>query len=153
MAAQAFCYRDTHELPLSRRSAWAQLTRAELYPTWWSWMRDLEVTGTPLEPGTTFTFRVVAPIPFTMRLVVEVIDSKEAERLEATIHGDLVGTATMSFEEISAESTRATLGWNVEVHKPRVRGAARALRPILQWGQNWAVDSALKGFLRHLDGG
>ena len=114
-------------------------------------MRDLEVTGTPLEPGTTFTFRVVAPIPFTLRLVVEIVNSKEAEQLEAAIHGDLVGSATMFFEEVSPESTRATLAWNVEVHKPRVRGAARALRPILQWGQNWAVDSALRGFLRHLN--
>lgn len=113
-------------------------------------MRRLEISGTPLEPGTTFTFHVVAPIPFTMDLVVRIEESVEPERIRARITGDLEGSAAMTFDEISGETTGATLEWTVEVKKPGMRAAARALRPLLQWGQSWAVDVALRGFLRHL---
>ena len=136
---------------MSPTRAWELLKRAELYPKWWPWMRRLEVSGSPLEPGTTFSFLVVAPIPFTMRVRLEIVESKEDARVEAEVKGDLVGRAEMSFVAVSDEVTEATLEWDVEVRKPGVRTAARALRPVLIWGQNWAVETALRGFLRHLD--
>ena len=147
----SFTYEGAHTLPLSPERAWELLKRPHLYPKWWPWMRRLEVSGTPLEPGTTFTFYVVAPIPFPLRLEVEIVESNKAEGIEASVAGDLVGRAEMSFAEISNQVTRATLRWDVDVRKPGVRTAARTLRPILQWGQDWAVDVALRGFLRHLD--
>lgn len=147
----SFTYEGTHTLPLSRARAWDLLRQPHLYSKWWPWMRRLEVSGAPLEPGTTFTFYVVAPIPFPLRLVVEIVESKEDERIEASVAGDLVGRAEMSFAEISGDVTQATLRWDVDVRKQGVRTAARTLRSILQWGQTWAVDVALRGFLRHLD--
>ena len=148
----SYSYQGTHDLPIGRDRAWDLLQQTDLYPKWWPWMRRLEVTGTPLEPGTTFTFRVVAPIPFTMQMEVEVDEAVENEFIRASVRGDLAGTAEMSFEEIDG-ATAATLSWTVEVQKPRIRTAARAIRPILQWGQNWAVETALRGFLRHIRDG
>ncbi|HYN35825.1 MAG TPA: hypothetical protein VEV82_02510 [Actinomycetota bacterium] len=145
-----FSYRGSHDLPLGRSETWTTLERADLYESWWQWMRRLEIAGTPLETGTTFTFVVVAPIPFTMNLAVRIEESVPPERIRARITGDLEGSASMTFEEISSELTCAKLEWTVEVKKPGMRTAARALRPLLQWGQSWAVDVALRGFLRHL---
>lgn len=146
----AFSYRGSYDLPLGRSETWATLEQADLYESWWPWMRRLEISGTPLETGTTFTFLVVAPIPFTMNLVVRIEESVAPERILARITGDLEGSATMSFDEISSDTTGARLEWTVEVKKPGMRTAARAMRPLLKWGQNWAVDVALRGFLRHL---
>ena len=135
---------------MGRPETWTTLEQADLYETWWPWMRRLEISGTPLEPDTTFSFLVVAPIPFTMNLTVRIEESIAPERIRARITGDLEGSASMTFDEITGQATVANLEWTVEVMKPGMRRAARALRPLLQWGQSWAVDVALRGFLRHL---
>lgn len=113
-------------------------------------MRHLEVRGTPLEPGTSFAFVVVAPIPFTMRLTAEVSAASPPDHIEAAVSGDLAGSATMTFEEASAGRSVADIGWEVEVVRPGLRPVARVARPILLWGQGWAVDVAFREFRRHL---
>lgn len=144
-----FEYQGTFELPLARDRAWDILGQTEHYQSWWPWMRHLEVGGEPLERGSSFSFLVVAPIPFTMRLRVEVANAEEPESIEARVRGDLSGTATMEFEEHGSD-TKAHIGWTVEVVKPSLRPVARVMRPLLLWGQTWAVDVALRGFRRHL---
>ncbi len=147
----AFDYQGTFELPLARHDTWATLEQTENYESWWPWMRHLEVDGYPLEPGTTFSFLVVAPIPVTMRLRVHVGEASPPEAITATIAGDLGGTASMKFEEQGPARTVAHIAWNVEVVRPALRSIARVTRPLLLWGQTWAVNIALKEFRRHLD--
>ena len=146
-----FDYRGTFELPLARPDTWTTLEQTQHYESWWPWMRHLEVDGVPLEPGTAFSFLVVAPIPFTMRLRVHVDEAQSPEAISATIAGDLEGTATMRFEEQGPTRTVAYISWSVEVSRPALRPIARATRPLLLWGQTWAVNVALKEFRRHLD--
>ena len=146
-----FDYQGTFELPLSRLDTWATLEQTEHYESWWPWMRHLDVDGPPLEPGTAFSFLVVAPIPFTMRLRVHVDQAREPEMIAATIAGDLKGTASMTFADQGAGRTVAHISWSVEAVRPAIRSIARVTRPLLLWGQGWAVDVALKGFRRHLD--
>ena len=82
-----------------------------------------------------------------MRLEVEIVDSIESESIKASVTGDLEGVAEMSFKDIGNEETEVAVSWTVEIRKAGIRATARAFRPILKWGQNWAVDVALKGFL------
>ncbi len=114
-------------------------------------MRHLEVSGDPMAPGTSFAFLVVAPIPFTMRLRAEVAAASPPDRIEAKVSGDLAGEATMAFDSSPSGGTIADIGWDVEVVRPAFRPIARVARPILLWGQGWAVDIALREFRRHLD--
>ena len=146
-----FDYRGTFELPLSRRDTWVTLEQSQHYEAWWPWMRHLEVDGVPLEVGTNYSFLVVAPIPFTMRLRVRVDEALSPETISATIAGDLDGTASMTFEEQGPARTVAHISWSVEVARPALRSIARVTRPLLLWGQSWAVNVALKEFRRHLD--
>ncbi len=146
-----FSYRGTFELPLARHEAWEILGHTEHYQKWWPWMRHLEVDGEPLEPGTAFSFLVVAPVPFTMRLRVAVDSAREPEAIDARVEGDLGGRAALAFEEQGPDRTVAHIEWTVEVVKPTLRPVARVMRPLLLWGQNWAVDVALRGFRGHLN--
>ena len=146
-----FSYEGAFELPLEPPGAWDRLEQTDLYQSWWPWMRHLEVEGNPLEPGSAYTFLVVAPIPFTMRLRVEVEQAEEPNSISAAVGGDLEGTASMTFERQAEGRTVAHIGWTIEVVKPGLRPLARVTRPLLLWGQTWAVDVALRGFRRHLD--
>ena len=146
-----FEFRGTFELPLTPRQTWAQLERTERYESWWPWMRHLEVEGNPLDPGTAFTFLIVAPIPFTMRLRAEVTSAEPPDRVEARVSGDLTGTADMTFSPNGPGRSLAEVHWEVEVTRPTIRSVARVTRPLLLWGQGWAVDIAFREFRRHLD--
>ena len=146
-----FHYRGSFELPLTPDEAWSTLTETEHYESWWPWMRHLEVRGDPLLPGTSFAFLVVAPIPFAMRLRAEVTEADPPGRIEADVSGDLAGTATMTFSPSGRRGSVAEVFWEVEVVRPSLRPLARVTRPILLWGQGWAVDIAFREFRRHLN--
>lgn len=146
-----FTYRGTFELPTEPNRTWGILEQTHHYESWWPWMRDLKVRGKPFEAGTSFSFAVVAPIPFKMRLEVEISEAREPEQIVAEIKGDLAGEASISFETATGGGTVSTIEWKVEVVKPRMRAAARVARPLLLWGQNWAVEVALRGFRSHLE--
>lgn len=146
-----FRYRGTFELPLTPAQAWSELHRTDQYESWWPWMRHLDVRGDPLRPGTSFAFVVVAPIPFTMRLCAEISGASPPDRIEAQVSGDLAGTATMTFEPAPSGGAIADISWEVEVVRPAFRPIARVGRPILLWGQGWAVDIAFREFRRHLN--
>jgi hypothetical protein len=123
----------------------------EHYESWWPWMRHLEVDGEPMAPGTTFSFLVVAPIPFAMRLRARVTEADPPDRVEADVSGDLSGVATMTFAPSGRRGAVADISWDVEVVRPGLRPIARVTRPILLWGQGWAVDVAFREFRRHLE--
>jgi hypothetical protein len=48
------------------------------------------------------------------------------------------------------EGTRASVSWQLEMTQPRMRAAARVVRPILRWGHDRVVDAAARGFRRHV---
>jgi uncharacterized protein YndB with AHSA1/START domain len=146
-----FAYRGSFEFPAAPGQTWDMLEQTHHYENWWPWMRDLRVRGEPLTNGTCFSFTVVAPIPFKMHLEVEISDSREPEHINAVIRGDLAGRASMSFEPSADGGTASDIEWTVEVVEPRMRAAAPVIRPLLLWGQNWAVEMGLRGFRRHLD--
>ena len=144
-----FEYDRSFGFDVERATMWDALHRTERYETWWEWMRDLNVHGRPLSPGTRFSFAVVAPIPFSMRLTVEVTDVVPERSVSASIHGDLSGIATMRFED-APEGCRAHISWRVELRQKAMRAAALVAHPVLAWGQEWAVGAALRGFNRDL---
>ncbi len=144
-----FEFQGTFELPLTIEDTWAELERTDQYESWWPWMRHLEVTGEPLDPGTAFSFLVFAPIPVTMRMRAEVTSAEPPHRIEAAVSGDLRGSASMHFRTATV-GTLADIQWQVEVVRPSIRSVARVTRPVLLWGQRWAVDIAIREFRRHL---
>ncbi|HET7481363.1 MAG TPA: SRPBCC family protein [Actinomycetota bacterium] len=143
-------YRGTFEIPLPTEESWSLLQATERYEKWWPWMRDLRIDGDGLARDSTFSFRVVSPLPYRMRLRVSV--TEVAERgATATIDGDLKGSGGIELDE-TGSGTSVTLRWRVEVVHPQMRVAARIARPVLRWGQTWAIQAALRGFLRDVRG-
>ena len=145
-----FDYTGSFDFSVERMTMWAALQDTGSYERWWEWMRELQVDGSPaIAPGSAFSFKVVGPIPFSMHLEVRITDVDPGRRVAATVHRDLRGTATMRFEDRDGGST-AHLSWQVELMQRAMRAGARVAHPVLKWGHDWAIASALKGFNRHL---
>lgn len=112
-------------------------------------MRELQATGEDLEPGAELRFKVISPLPYRMLLTVTVDDSKEPEFVAVSVHGHLRGTGRIDLAE-RAGLAKVTISWDVEVIDRSMRIGARVARPLIRWGQDWAVQKALTTFSEHL---
>jgi hypothetical protein len=63
------------------------------------------------------------------------------------VHGDLEGTARLTFDGDDAEA-RAHATWTIEMMQRPMRVAARFAYPLLRWGHDRVVDATVDGFSR-----
>lgn len=145
-------YRGSHLFEATPDELWDELSRVDLFESWWPWMRNVRLEGGALAPGSTISFDVDPPVRFQMHVTVAVTDSAPGSWIEGEVSGDLVGTARLDFEP-EGDAAVALVAWDVEVANAAFRRAIFVLRPVLIWAQRWAVEVSLKGFRAHLSRG
>jgi carbon monoxide dehydrogenase subunit G len=142
-------YDRTFVFPVPVAELWARLVQVDRFSSWWSWLREFSVEGNGLEPGTVLHGIVVPPIPYHMRLDVVLDECVPERRITASVHGDLEGTARLTFDGDDAEA-RAHATWTIEMMQRPMRVAARFAYPLLRWGHDRVVDATVDGFAREL---
>jgi hypothetical protein len=148
-SAYVIDYDGTFVFPVSVGQLWARMLRFDCFASWWTWLREFSVEGDGLERGTVLHGVVAPPLPYRMRLDV-VLDECVAERsITAQVHGDLEGTAMISFDGDDGE-TRAHATWRIEMMQRPMRLAARVAFPLLRWGHDRVVEATVDGFRGHL---
>lgn len=133
---------------VSPDTLWAALTRTEDYQRWWPWLRKF--SGDGLVPGGRTDCVVRAPIPYTLQFTVTVTELVPGQRIAAVVAGDLAGPARLEVESLGARrrGSQVRLGWEVELHRPMLRAAARIGRPVMEWGHDWVVSTGFQQFCR-----
>jgi carbon monoxide dehydrogenase subunit G len=142
-------YAATFAFAASPERVWAVLEGFETLAAKWTWLRELSVDGSGLRKGTVVHGVVVPPVPYQMRLDVVLDDCAPVRRIDASVHGDLEGTACIAFEGDGAE-TRANAVWTIEMMQPAMRVAARFAPRLLRWGHDRVVTATVNGLRRHL---
>jgi hypothetical protein len=142
-------YDGTFMFPVPVAEVWATMARIDRFPLWWSWLHDFSVQGSGLQRGTVLRGVVVPPLPYRMRLDVVLEECVPQECIVAVVHGDLEGTARLTFDGDAAQ-TLAHATWTVEMMQRPMRLAARIAHPLLRWGHDRVVDVTVDGFRRHL---
>lgn len=126
-------------------AVWDVLSRPADYPRWWSWLRHIDAES--LTEGTTARCLIRAPVPFALRLALHVDRVVPGQCIEVRASGDLDGTGRLELAE-HPDGTSARLVWHLEPQR-RLLGAVGLLsRPLLQWGQDWVVDTGVRQFRR-----
>ena len=141
-------YEGSFTFPLTPEQMWDTID-FERFESWWPWMRDLQVRGPALEPGSDISFVVVTPLPYKMSLHLFLEDVEEPHFIAGRVTGDLEGPAHLSIAE-HQEGCVLTLVWQVEMMQRAMRLAAIVGRPILERAHDWAVDIAIRGFREHV---
>jgi len=124
---------------------WDALADTKAYPAVFSWLRDYEAG--PLEAGTVATFRVRPPLPYSLHLVVTVVDVVDRRCVRTRVDGDVQGEADLAVASAGDGST-ARLRWDLELVRPslaRVEPVAR--RPMI-WGHDLVVALGVRQFRR-----
>lgn len=137
---------------LTPEELWPQLTDLRRFEKWWSWLRDAELEPDDVATGSVLTFSIVSPLPYRLRCRVEFTDVIPAEKIDASVFGDLKGWATLEIEPHD-DGARVRLRWELEPTQAPMRILVRAARPLIVRTKDWAVDIALGSFRRHVERG
>lgn len=142
-------YRGTFDFDLPPEAMWDALEHSERFEGWWGWLREFRLDGGGLQAGSELRGLVSPPVPYQIRVRVVLDRCTRPERIDATVGGDLEGTAHLVLAPLGAGS-RADVSWTVEMKQRPMRIAARVAAPLLRWGHDRVVEATVNGFRRHL---
>ena len=142
-------YHGQFAFPIGPEDLWAHLERVERFEQHLGWLSEFRLEGDGLKSGSTLSGVITPPLPYRMRLRVDLDECQQPSRIVATVHGDLEGQAELLLVADGA-GTRVTATWTIEMTQRSMRMAARVARPLLQWGHDRVVDMTVRGFRRHL---
>ena len=126
---------------------WDACTRIDRFQSWWPWLRVLETDG--LVAGTTARCVVRAPLPYSLRFDVAVLEVVPERLVDTRVSGDLEGPARLEVRPHGAGS-EARLLWEVDLVATPLRLASRLARPVMEWGHDRVIEMGLRQFRRAL---
>lgn len=136
--------------PLAPQCLWADIEQVDCFSRWWGWLEEFEVDGQGLRDGTVLRGVVVPPVPYRMRVSIELIRCEPPRCIDARVGGDLQGPAWLRIAPTSDGGSRVTVAWELEMKLRAMRAAARVAYPVLRWGHDRVVEAAVVGYRRHL---
>jgi carbon monoxide dehydrogenase subunit G len=142
-------YRRGYQFGLEPEQLWDRIEEVDQFERWWPWLTDFELDGGGLSTGAVLSGVVNPPLPYRMRLRVELVDCERPVAIDATIEGDLTGFAQLRLRP-ELGGTWAEVAWTVEMRQPAMRLASRIGRPVLQWGHDRVVEMTVSGFRRRI---
>jgi carbon monoxide dehydrogenase subunit G len=145
-------YRREYEFALTPRELWAGIEQVDQFERWWPWLEDFRFEGDTLAAGSVLHGVVAPPLPYRMRLRVELTHCEPGQAIDAVIGGDLEGEGRLRLRP-NGDGSRVEVGWTVEMMQRPMRLASRLGRPLLQWGHDRVVESTVAGFRRRLENG
>lgn len=143
-------YRRGYQFDLKPEQLWARIEQTDQFESWWPWLTELRIEGSGLSAGSVLQGVVTPPLPYRMRLRVELISCEFPYAIDAVIGGDLTGQAQLRLRR-DGERTWAEVAWTVEMRQPAMRLASRIGGPLLQWGHDRVVESTVASFRRRLE--
>jgi len=149
-------YRGTFQFFAPPQVVWDAVERTDEFERWLGWLGEFHLTGAGLRSGSVLTGIVSPPLPYHMRVRVDLEDCVRPRSIEAAVHGDLEGHASLRLSPQptaaagEASATIVSAEWTIEMMQRPMRVAARVAYPLLRWGHDRVVDATVVGFRRQL---
>jgi hypothetical protein len=124
---------------------WDALADTKAYPAIFSWLRDYQAG--PLEAGTVATFRVRPPLPYSLHIIVTVLEVEDRRLVRTRVDGDVRGEADLTVASSGDRST-ARLRWDLDLVRPSLARVAPLARAPMIWGHDIVVAMGVRQFRR-----
>lgn len=150
-------YRGAFRFSVPPELVWDAIERTDEFERRWGWLDEFRLHGAGLQSGAVLLGVVSPPLPYHMRVRVELEDCVRPSSIEAAVHGDLEGRASLrlvpqqALEESEASATIVSVDWRIEMMQRPMRIAARVGYPLLRWGHDRVVDATVSGFRRQIE--
>lgn len=142
-------YRGTYRFDVPPAEMWEIIQEVDQFETWWPWLENFRLEGGTLHNGAVLSGVVAPPLPYRMRIEIELTRWEPQRCIEALINGDLKGDAAIVLRH-EGEGTEVEVAWTVEMMQAPMRLADRFAHPLLQWGHDRVVELTIAGFRRRL---
>jgi carbon monoxide dehydrogenase subunit G len=149
-AAPVIAYRREHEFALAPDELWERLEQVDQYEHWFPWLEEFRVDGDALAAGAVLRGVVSPPLPYRMRIEIELTRCEAPTAIDALVRGDLKGEAQLRARPGGA-GTLVEVAWTVEMMQRPMRVASRFGHPLLQWGHDRVVEITVAVFRRRLE--
>lgn len=125
---------------------WSALTDVDSYRTWWPWLSRFEAAK-GFEPGARWDCTVQPPLPYTMKFTLWLEEVSPCVSADATIAGDIEGTARVSLHPDGA-GTVVRLTSDLAPANRFLKQVAWVATPIVRFGHDWVLDTGAAQFRR-----
>ena len=142
--AGAFLSDRSYVFPADRATVWAAIGSVDRYRDWWPWLRRFQADG--LTAGEVWDCHIQPPMPYLLRFTVTVDRVEAAALVEATVGGDVRGTARLDLHDADAGGCHVRLRSTLAPSNRTLRAVARAARPLAQFGHRWVLDTGARQF-------
>lgn len=142
-------YRRDYAFPDAPSDLWDAIAEVHHFEEWWSWLEEFGLQGDTLQKGSVLRGVVAPPLPYRMRIEVELTECLRPRRMDALIRGDLEGEASLDIQPAGTGSN-VEVAWTVEMMQGPMRLADRMAHPLLQWGHDRVVEITVAGFRKRL---
>ena len=142
-------YAESFRFPVPPDDLWVAIEETDRFEGWWSWLSQFSLEGDGLQQGSVLRGLVAPPLPYRMRLRVELEECDRPSCIEAAVHGDLEGSARVALTP-REDGTLVEVIWTLEMMQRPMRMAARVAHPVLRWGHDRVVEATVRSFRRHL---
>ena len=143
-------YQGRFDFDVPPAELWAWLGEGERFERWWPWLQEYTLEGGGLRPGAVMRGVVVPPLPYRMRLEVELVRCQPPRSVDAIVRGDLEGDASLRLRRRGPRGSTVEAAWSVEMMQPAMRLASRVAHPVLCWGHDRVVEITVRSFRRNL---
>ena len=138
-----FHFARTWQLGVPPDRFWATISRTDDYRNWWPWLREFEADG--MHQGARWRAGIQSPLPYVLRVQLQLEEVVECERLAAAVTGDIEGWATLDLSR-APDGSAVDIEWDMRPHARSMQVAAVVARPLLRWSHEWVLARGLDQF-------
>jgi hypothetical protein len=124
----------------------ATVSRTDRFTEWWPWLRRCDLAA--VRAGERATCEIQAPLPYVLRLAIDVEAVEPAALVATRVSGDLHGPARLEIEP-HRDGCSCRLVWDLELTNAVLRNLARAARPAMVWAHDRVVTAGVAQFEQH----
>ena len=129
----------------SRDAVWAALAAVEEWPSWWRWLKRIDVVRAATAPngvGAVYRNDITSPTGYGFTFHTETAAAEPLRRIDLTLTGDIVGRIRYVMSDAPSGGTHVAYAQLVETPKWWMN----LLAPIARPGFNWNHDKLMTDF-------
>jgi hypothetical protein len=142
-------YQHSYDFPQHPQGIWDALEEVDQFTLWWPWLEEFRLEGDSLVAGAVLYGVVAPPLPYRMRVQIELTRCEKPGTIEASVHRDLEGEASIAICP-QGVGAHVDVAWRLEMMQRPMRLADRMAHPVLKRGHDRVVENTVAEFRRHL---
>ena len=135
----------TYRFDRSPSEVWEAIGRVDQYQGWWPWLRRFDAEA--LAPGERWRCTIRPPVPYVLRITVDLDEVEPPRSISATVSGDIRGEAAVSLEETDS-GCEVRLVSSLATDGQPLRSLTRWAPWLATFGHDWVLDTGLRQFRR-----